>query len=484
MIKNLKYKGIVLVTILTFSACNDFGDLNKNPNNPSRPNTAGLLTGAMRRVGEVVTDMIPALYVQQFGDVTYIDESRYKTAIFNYNVYYSTPLSSLQHIIDLNKGEETRNEVAISGSNNNQVAIARILKAFYFHWLTDRWGDIAYSEALRGSANFMPKFDKQEDVYRDLFKELKEASNQFDDGKIVQGDVLFGGNIERWKKFATSLRLIMALRLSKANASLGKQEFVAALADGVLSATNENIQYKYIAEAANEHPLYTNYITQNRKDYAVSDTFIDFLLSVDDPRLPAMADKNQLGVYRGVPYGVFPSQGRPEDFSLAASSMRQQASAVNVLTYAQVLFAQAEAVTLGWITGDAQSLYEAAIKSSMEQWKVYNETSYKIYLAHPKVSFVSGKAVELIATQRWVALFYQGSEAWAELRRTGFPKLTPAKVPLNGVSEIPRRLAYPVTENALNGLNYKEVITRQGKDDQYTRVWWDKPQWISGIFHK
>lgn len=154
MIKNLKSKGVILLAVLTFAACNDFGDINKNPNNAARPNAAGLLTGAMRRVGEVVTDMIPALYVQQFGDVTYIDESRYKTAIFNYNVYYSTPLNSLQHVIDLNSSEETKNEVAISGSNNNQIAVARILKAFYFLWLTDRWGDIAYSEALRGSGNF------------------------------------------------------------------------------------------------------------------------------------------------------------------------------------------------------------------------------------------------------------------------------------------------------------------------------------------
>ncbi|MGX5853706.1 SusD/RagB family nutrient-binding outer membrane lipoprotein [Dyadobacter jiangsuensis] len=474
MTANIKTKSIVLLVTLLSFACNDFGDLNKNPNNPANPNAAGLMTGAMRRVGEVVTDMIPALYVQQFGDVTYIDESRYKTAIFNYNVYYSTPLSSLQHIIDLNNNEETRNAMAISGSNNNQIATARILKAFYFLWLTDRWGDVPYSEALKGSDNFTPKFDSQEDIYKDLFKELKEAAVQFDGGKAVQGDLLFSGNADRWKKFANSIRLIMALRMSKVNPSLGKQEFAAALADGVLSSNSENVQYKYIAEAANEHPLYTNYITQNRKDYAVSSTFIDFLLSVGDPRLPAMADKNQLGAYRGVPYGVFPSQGRPEDFSLAASSMRQQASAVNVLTYAQVLLAQAEAATLGWIDGDAKSFYNAAIKSSMEQWKVYNETAYLAFTTQPAVSFDAAKAVELIATQRWVALFYQGSEAWAEWRRTGYPKLTPATVPLNGVQEIPRRMAYPVTENALNRTHYAEVLARQGKDDQYTRIWWDK----------
>ena len=474
MKKTLNIAVVSLLLIVASTSCDDFGDKNINPNNPSIPNSANLLTGAMRRVGEVVTDIVPALYVQQFGDVTYIDESRYKTAIFNYNVYYQVPLVSLQHIIELNKNDATKHDIALSGSNNNQLAVARILKAFYFLWMTDRWGDIPYSEALSGSANFTPKFDSQADVYRELFKELKEAAALFDSGKAVQGDVLFNGSAVKWKGFANSLRVLMALRISKVDPATGKKEFVAALADGVLKATSENVQYKYIAEAANEHPLYNNYITRNRKDYALSNTFIDYLLSVNDPRLPAMADKNQLGVYKGVPYGIFPAQGKPEDFSLAATSMRQQSSAVNVLSYAQILFAKAEAVTLGWIDGDAKAFYEEAIKSSMEQWGVFNASAFSAYIAQPKIAFKNDKALEQIATQRWVALFYQGSEAWAEWRRTGYPVLIPAQVPLNGVAEIPRRMAYPVTEVSLNEIHYKEVIARQGKDDQYSRIWWDK----------
>jgi hypothetical protein len=154
--------------------------------------------------------------------------------------------------------------------------------------------------------------------------------------------------------------------------------------------------------------------------------------------------------------------------------MRQQNSSVNVMTYAQVLFAQAEAAQLGWISGSAKTFYEAAIKASMEQWGVYTADSYAAYITQPDVAFTAAKAIEQIATQRWIALFYQNSEAWAEWRRTGFPVLKPAEKPLNGGTDIPRRMAYPTTEPTLNKTNYTALIASQGADDQYTRVWWDK----------
>lgn len=460
--------------LLIVTACGDFGNMNVSPNSPSNPNTASFLTGTLRGVGGVVTNMIPALYVQQFGDVTYIDESRYKTVQFDYAGFYTSPLNNLRYLIQLNTDEATKNAAAANGSNANQIAVARIMKGFYYQIMTDRWGDIPYSQSLKGAEGFSPSFDTQQAIYNDLFKEWKEAQAQFDGGKALVGDILLSGNVAKWKKFANSLRAIAALRLSKADPAKGKAEFAAALADGVITSNADNVTFKYLNEAANEHPLYNNYITTNRRDYAVSNTFIDYLVKVKDPRLPAMADKNITGVYRGVPYGVFPPTWKPQDVSLAATSMRQQSSAVNVITYAQVLLAQAEAAQLGWTSGNPKDLYEAAIKASMEQWNAYTADAYKTYISGPEVAFDNNKAIEQIATQRWVALFYQGTEAWTEWRRTGFPKLNPASKLLNGGTDIPRRFAYPAHEATLNKANYEAVVARQGKDDQYTRVWWDK----------
>lgn len=470
----LKTFAAVALTLVA-TACGDkFGDINISPNSPSNANTASILTSALRNVGAAVTGIQPGLYVQHFGDITYIEDSRYKTVNFDYNGFYAGPLINLQFIIQQNTDAATKVNAAVNGSNANQIATARILKAYFYQFLTDRWGDIPYFDALRGSGNFSPKFDKQQDIYTDLFKEWKEAANQFDAGKTVQGDILLNGNVARWKKFANSLRAIAALRLSKVDAAKGKTEFAAALADGLLASNADNVKYTYLSELNNEHPLYNNYITTNRKDFAVSSTFVDYLAKVNDPRLGAIADKNVQGNYRGVPYGVFPPTWKAQDVSLAATAMRQQNSSVNVITYAQILFAQAEAAQLGWISGNAKTLYEAAIKASMEQMGVYTADAYAKYIAQTAVAFTTDKAIELIATQRWIALFYQSSEAWAEWRRTGFPVLTPAAKPLNGGTDIPRRMAYPTTEPTLNKTNYDAVIGSQGKDDQYTRVWWDK----------
>jgi hypothetical protein len=484
-------KTFFLAAILGFvsTSCDpgDFGDMNVSPNNPAKPNTSGFLTGALRSVGVMATDIVPALYTQQFGDVTYIEESRYKTINFSYNSYYATanitsfnaasgPLNAYKSIIELNTNPDTKVTAAANGSNANQIAVARIAKAYTFMWLTDRWGDIPYSEALKGNENFGPAFDSQQSIYTDLFKELKEAQAQFDGGKNVVGDILFNGNATKWKKFANSLRMIMALRLSKVDPSKGKAEFTAAMADGPLASNVDNVKYSYLAESNNEHPLYNNYITGNRKDYAVSNVFINNLIVNNDPRLPAMADKNINLKYAGVPYGVFPGASKAQDVSLAATSMRLQNSPANVLTYAQILFSKAEAVKLGWISGDAKELYEAAVTASVQQWVGANATEEAItaYLNQPDVIFDDSKALELIATQKWIALFYQGNEAWAEWRRTGFPKLVPAAKPLNPSGKIPRRMAYVVTESTLNKVNYDKVVASQGPDTQDTRVWWDK----------
>jgi hypothetical protein len=483
--KRLNGQASIFLTglLLTTAACNDFGDINVNPNNPLQPNTASLLTGAERAVGQLTAqatpggfNITPAIYVQYFGDVTYVEESRYKTINFSYNGTYAGPLVNLQQIITENTTEATRGAAASYGANANQVAIARILKAYIFQQLTDRFGDIPYSQALQGSANFSPAFDKQQDIYNDLFKEWREAAAQFTTGTAAQGDIILNGNTARWRKFANSLRLIAALRLSKADPAKGRQEFNDALAAGVFTANTDNVQYQWLAENNNENPLYNNYVTTNRKDYAVSNTFVDYLKGVSDPRLPYMAAPNNLGQYRGVPYGLFPSQGRAQDFSLAANTIAGRTAPTNILTYAQILFAQAEAAKLGWTTGDAKTLYEAAIKASMQQWMGtnYTEAAYTAYIAQPGVVYADAAAIERIATQRWIALFAQGMEAWSSWRRTGFPALKPTVATLNGGTGIPRRLAYPVTETTLNARNYAEVTARQGKDDQYTRVWWDK----------
>ena len=477
-------KSSLFIALLATSACNkltEFEDLNVSPNNPSQPNSASLLTNAMLSVGTLSSSdynyyPIGSLYTQQFADVTYIEESRYKTVNWDYNYLYTGPLNSLNFVIKLNTDEATKVAAAANGSNANQIAVARILKAFFYLNITDRWGDVPYSQSLKGKEAFSPVFDTQQAIYTDLFKELKEAQGQFDGGEGVKSDVILHGDNAHWKKFANSLRLVMALRLSKAEAAKGKAEFIAALADGVFTSNDDNVTFQYLKDANYESPLYTNYVTGNRKDFAVSSTLIDYLKKTNDPRIAAFADKATATLtYEGVPYGVFPPTWASQDVSLASTNVSAQDATVNVLTYAQILFSRAEATKLGWIAGNTKQLYEDAIKASMEQWHVFTtDEDFANFLKSVNIAYTDAKALELIGTQKWVALFYQGYESWAEWRRTGFPVLTPAAKPLNTSGKIPRRMAYPTSESTLNKKNYDEAVKRQGADVQETRVWWDK----------
>jgi hypothetical protein len=484
MKKSIKYSIIAVVLLWSMTACElgNFGDINTDPNRPSSPNTAAMLTSSMRDIALMSSDMLGGIYAQHFGEVTYIEESRYKTLYFDFSgdvffayiPVYNGTLNNLQTIIALNTNADTKEKMLANGSNANQIALARILKAYCFLWITDHWGDVPYSDALKGKDNFSPKYDTQQTIYNDLFKELKEAAAQFDGGEPMHGDIILEGNIGGWKKFANSLRAVAALRLSKIDPAKGKTEFAAALSAGLLESNDDNVHYFYLKEASNAHPIFTNYITQNRRDFAVSSTLVNWLANNNDPRLSAIADPNLAGKYNGVPYGVFPPTWRAQDVSLMAASISQQDSPINIMTHAQVLLSQAEAVKLGWIAGDAKDLYEQGIRASMEQFGVHLSTDLTDYLNQPAIKYTDAKALEQIATQKWVALFFQGAEAWAEYRRTGYPLLKAPVRTFNGLTEPPRRLGYPTSEVTLNKTNLDAAIARQGPDLLSTRVWWDK----------
>lgn len=477
-------KAALLLMAGLVSSCSDFGDMNTDPNRASSANTAFLLTAAITGatsgnsgVPGSVTNTIaqPNLYAQHWSEITYTTNSRYGASTFDYNGFYAGPLVSLATIIQLNTDPATKASVTANGSNGNQLAVARILKAYQFSVLTDRFGDIPYSDALKGQTSLRPKFDAQKDIYMDLFKELKDAVTQFDGGTNVKGDVLLGGSPAKWKKFANSLRMALALRLSKIDPATGKTEFAAAYTAGGLSATSDNVLYNH--DALYPNPWFASFVTSGRLDFAVSTTLVDYMKPLADPRLAAYADKStNKQDYVGMPYGLTNPGVKPADVSLPAAALRTVVTApAYVMTYAQTLFMQAEAAKLGWISGDPKALYEAAIKSSFEQWGVYKEDTYKAFIAQTGVAYSDAQALELIGTQKWVALYMQGYEAWTEWRRSGYPNfLKPAPGALNPSKQIPRRQQYPTTEAQLNTDNYNAANARQGADLDDTRIWWDK----------
>ncbi|HEY0039122.1 MAG TPA: SusD/RagB family nutrient-binding outer membrane lipoprotein, partial [Flavisolibacter sp.] len=280
-----------------------------------------------------------------------------------------------------------------------------------------------------------------------------------------------------WKRFGNTVRMLMALRLSKVDPAKGAAEFNTAVSNGVMAANTDNFTYQHLADANNENFWYTQMGRMGRLWYAVSRPLVDTMQSSNDPRLPVFADKNSAGNYVGLAYGQT-STVTPSSVSLLGSSLRLPNSPVYLVTYAQSLFARAEAAKLGWITGGdatAKTHYETAIQASIAQW-TGSTTGVAAFLAQPKIVYDPANAIKQIAIQRWVHLFLHGYEAWAEWRRTGFPLLVAA--PGANGNQIPRREAYPTIERSNNTANYNEAVSRLpygGTDDLNARVWWDKP---------
>lgn len=472
----------MLAVLLASSSCNkldDFGDINTNPYVTSTPITSALLTNVISGLAGNIQGggLRGGMYCQYIAETQYTETSNYSTPQINFDGFYVGALMDLQNIINVNTDPATKDLAATRGSNNNQLAVARILKAYLFSVYTDQFGDIPYSEALQG--NGQPKYDTQESIYKDILKELKEAAAQFDSGLPFQGDILMGGSNERWIKMANSLRLILSLRLSKVDPTLGASEFNSALADsgpsrsGLISDNSENPKIVYPGGPF-KNPWYNLY--DGRKDQGVSNVFMNTLSGLTDPRVAAYGSSAI-----GFPYGLTRDEAvafgnaNPTWARILNDNWRTETAPVTLITHAQVLLARAEAAQRGWTSEDMNGLYADAVKASFEQWGVYNSGSYASYMANASVDLAGGDALKKICTQRWIALFPNFNEGWSEWRRTGYPELTPSPNASNSSKQIPRRFTYGVNEYSLNETNAKEAAARiTGGDTQDGRVWWDK----------
>jgi len=458
----MKTKHYTIALLLLFIGCtDDFGDMNVDPNNPSDVLSDLLLTSALKSVSSNAGAVTGALYVQYFAETQYTEDSRYGTEQFDFTSWYTSPLSDLQAIID----SETATE--------NYKAAARIAKAYFMQMMTDRWGMLPYTEALKGADNFQPAYDTQEVIYKGLITDLTAAVTQFDANSSLNGDILFGGDVTKWAEWGNTLRMAMALRLSDIDASYAQTEYTAAIAAGVISA---DVMYSHLGEDANASPWYTRFIT--RTDYAISNTMDSAMTAKGDLRLLKYADSapdavtagaTGLDLIVGMTYGI--SNGDAGDIpnqaiSFPGAAIRSQDSPLPVYTVAQVHFCKAEAAVLGW-GGDAATEYDAGVTASWTQWGASSDSLAGYLAANPYAD------IESIAYEKWVAAFPSGYEAWAEWRRLDSPALTPASDAQNTSRQIPVRHAYPQTESELNADNYNAAVTAQGADGLDTKLWWD-----------
>ena len=286
---------IFLTATVMLYSCNKFEDTNVSPALLTEASTKALLTNSLQAMsslslGNTAASRLGAMYIQHLSEGPYPGPSLYNDRNLSFSTWYTGPLYDLETIINYNNaGSKSANG---NGSKNNQIGVARILKAYYYLLMTDKWGNIPYFDALKGSTSYSPVYDGQQAIYTDLFKEFTEASAQVTSAEAkVEGDVMLNGDMNAWKRFANTMRMVMGLRLSVKDAVKGKTEYTAALAAGVITSNAQNVNYSFLAgDPNNYNPWYNNYSVSNRNDYAISKTLTDYMDTKSDPRLPIYAE--------------------------------------------------------------------------------------------------------------------------------------------------------------------------------------------------
>jgi hypothetical protein len=470
--------------VLGLGACDrGLTDVNANPNAPTDVGAAYLLPNAIQAAVSTVdgsgmmlshTSIWPQQTVQIQYQAEEIGQVRPATMQGWWDNFYAGYLTDVRVVIG--KGEE-------SGRGNVQ-GVGLIWKSWLFSQLTDLFGDVPYSEALKGAENTTPTYDTQQEVYAGMLQDLADGAAMLGTtGDFGSGDILYGNDFTTWKKFANSLRMRFAMRLSEVDPATARAEFTAAYTAGGFTSNADNAMLEYPG-APYRNPLFENALcgAGNRDDHGMSATMIDTLKSFADPRLPLYAQPATIdGEYRGLANGIRQPPLSLPYYSRIGNFWRCNGAATPsaVMTYAEVLFLEAEAAARGWISGDAGALYAEAIRQNMHQWEpwsppvTFTDAQIDAYLALPRVAWAGGDAgMRQIHLQKWISLFMQGNEAWANWRRVRVPELTAGPDLL--VSSIPVRMIYPDNEQSLNKTNLMAAVSRQGGGlDLVTPVWWD-----------
>ena len=479
--KRIKFISILLLGLFLIptSCTKDFEEINTDPNNPVDAPSINIMVNVIRfhtqQFYNAWGDMNePSCYANHLGKIQYIDEAQYK---FRDGVVNNLWTATYTNIADLNLIIEKESK---EGGNPNYLAMARTLRAYIFQIATDRWKDIPYTEAAIGNTgNIQPAYDTQESIYTNILTELKAASDLYSvlpANAIGPNDVLLGGSVDKWKRFTNSLRLRAATRISNIAPALAQTHIEEILSNQatypVIVNNSDNVSLIWQSGGAYREPWALDAV--NRDDHGMCNTLIDVLAANNDPRLPVYAKPATFDdVFRGVISGAIDGTFELSHISRIGARFRDVPDGFTpIFRAAEVHFMIAEAATRGWNTGGvtAQQAYEAGVNASLVENGV--GASYATYITEPGVAW-SGD-VDRIHFQKWIALFKNGNEAWAENRRTDVPLLTHAPgSPYSGHNRPPFRYPYPTNEINLNSANVTPKLVGIQDHMWGQKMWWD-----------
>lgn len=478
--KNIKFIIIVSILIVINSCTNDFDEINTNPNQPEVVTPDLILSTVISNTvnrnaligwnnGNIVSQLTAKINFTGFDRYDWGSE----TGIWD-NYYGNLP--ELEIILAISRDELTK--------NTSYEGIALILKSWIFSGLTDNWGAVPYSEAIKGQTenNFKPVYDSQEDIYNGILADLVTAENLLAQGQPISGgDLLYDGDLSKWRKLANSLRLRYLLRISKKrDVSSEMQQIVTS---GMIFESNaDNAVMVYPANSQVDSWPISNGRIGGFDEHRLSLTSENILKQFNDQRLfawfqPTDNQDDDPTLFAGMPNGL--SEDNASNYNGGANNVSRLNQAffwespnsvkAPLMKYSELQFILAEAALKGMISGDAETYYENGITASFEFWNVNQDMD--IYLAQNGVAYDGN--LETIMTQKWLASFMVGLEAWYDFRRTGFPSfIVPGQDNVNN-NQVPVRFLYPSEEQTLNPENYQNAVSTIGGDDINQKGWWE-----------
>jgi hypothetical protein len=476
---------IALLPLLLVVSCKkDLTSINTNPKAPKVVPSSSLFTGAQKTLTDLLTSSnvntnIFRLVVQYWTETTYTDESNFDLVTRQiprqmWNGLYRDVLANFEQAKKV-----AQTDVKDATTQKNDLAVTEIMEIYSWYYLVTTFGNIPYKEALKPTIT-QPKYDDQKTVYYDLLTRLDAAIGNLDESGESWGgaDIIYGGNVTAWKKFANSFKLKMGMTIADYDNAKAQSTVESAVAAGVFTSSDDNAQFNFLSGPPNTNPVWVDLVQSGRKDFVATSTLVDKLKALHDPRTPYFITFDASGSdYSGGTPGAsnnYATFSKPSGPNLVAGSVGKVTNAdfpALLLSYDEVEFFLAEAVERGYnVGGTAAQHYNNAVTASILWWGG-TTTQANTYLAQPGVAYNSANWKQLIGEQKWLALYNRGWDEWIEWRRLDYPQLV---TPPTADTDIPLRFTYPIPEQNVNTANYKEASTAIGGDNVATKLFWDK----------
>lgn len=473
--KKLLY--ILIATVLLFSSCEDHLDVNSDPNNPTEVTPDLLLPVAQTYTARYIQEnrgashlgnMMMYTWSESYGFSWYTDEFKYQvTTTFYDDLFddaYILALKQYQDLVELGEGFEY------------YQGVGKIMQMYHFQLLVDFYGDIPYSEALGRGTLATPKYDDAATIYKDLVAQLDTAITYIKDAPEATAmlgvdDIMFGGDMTEWIKFANTVKMRILVRMSDVDAGFAGAEIAKISSEGFIT-DDVLVNPGYIQEDGKQNPFWNGLgwdfggnVTMNHNATCATDYILEYMTNTNDLRIDTMFAAGKNG-HLGVPQGVSVGEEYGQDFvSLIGNGLLKGFDmGANIFSLAESELNQALAINSNLMQGDAKAKYESGVTASFEYLGLTagQATGYLGQTGVVNVSFDDSDPLEAIITQKWLATTgITAEQSWFDYSRTGFPRNLPISKKAS-TSDRPVRLFYPsseITNNSVNIPTQKDAFT-------------------------